>query len=170
MDLSKTGFLAVGVITRPHGIRGEVRVAMYSGGPRQLTDVGRVHLGGENGKVFEIEYVRGNEEAVLLKFQAVEDRNGAELLRGLEIVVPREGWELDKNDFLIGDLVGFDVVGKTGSPIGKVSGAVRGGAHDYLLVDTAGEKGALVPFIKQFVLEIDSKAGRIVVELPEGLI
>ena len=62
------------------------------------------------------------------------------------------------------------VVGKTGSPLGKVSGAARGGAHDYLLVDTAGEKGALVPFIKQFVLEIDSKAGRIVVELPEGLI
>jgi 16S rRNA processing protein RimM len=94
----------------------------------------------------------------------VNDRNAAEALQGYEIAVPRaELPPAEEDEYYWDDIIGLEVVNLAGESLGKVAGLLETGAHDILKV-AAGEVERLIPFTDPIVREVDTGAGRIVVD------
>jgi 16S rRNA processing protein RimM len=102
----------LGRVTRPHGVRGEVRVQLHWAGSDALDHVEQITLlrGGENLGVRRIEAARRADKAVLLRLEGVRDRDAAEALRGLLVCVPRESLPAPEDgEYYLCDLVGATV-------------------------------------------------------------
>ena len=101
--------VVVGHVTRAHGIKGEVAVEVRSDEPARFADGATVFT--ETGRSLEIERSQPHGRRMLVKFVGVEDRAGAEALRGTVLVVP-ESWlpELPDGEYWPFQLEGCEVI------------------------------------------------------------
>ena len=77
---------------------------------------------------------------------------------------------LPDDEFYHSDLIGLEARDTGGAPLGRVSAVHNHGAGDLLEITGPGRKSALLlPFTRAIVPTVDLAAGRIVVDLPEGL-
>jgi len=164
-------FIIVGRIVRPHGIRGEVKVAPLSDWPERFKDFHSLYLESEgNAKRVEVEgrRVRGNQ--VILKLSGVNDREGAESLRGVLLKVREETCPpLPEDTHYVFDLVGLEVKTTGGERVGSVVDVLQMPAHDVYVVDARGGE-VLIPAVKTFIKRVDIEDGVIVIEPIEGLL
>lgn len=110
-------------------------------------------------------------DIVYLKLQGVEDRDAAEALRGLDVLVPRaEAVELPEGQFFWDQVIGLHVEDTSGRPLGAVTDILETGANDVYVVKAPGRREILVPAIKDVVQLIDPEAGRMVIDPPPGLL
>ena len=101
------------------------------------------------------------------KLEGVDDRNAAELLRGLDVAVTREDLgEAEEGEFYWVDLVGLAVVNLQGEALGQVEDLLRTGGSDVLVV--RGERERLIPFVADYVKSVDREARRITVDWEAG--
>lgn len=154
--------IEVGRIGKPHGLGGEVTVMSSTDLPERYSPGSELLWESDAGvATLVVEGSRPHQGKLLVKFVGVADRNGAETLRGIILLAqPRESGP--EGRMWVGDLVGAQVYDMGGANIGTVSAVQANPAHDLLeLTD-----GTLIPtpFIVEFL------AGRITVNLPEGLI
>lgn len=173
MSESKEG-IVIARIARAFGIRGEVTADILTDFPERFDDVSGVTLRrGAVERAAELESHRFHKGRVLLKFAGVETMSDAEPLAGFEVVVPEEElFELPEGQDLYYDfdLVGCAVETSGGEPVGVVERVVRTGAGELLSVRRPDGREALIPFVEQFCVDVETEAKRIVVELPEGLL
>jgi 16S rRNA processing protein RimM len=97
------------------------------------------------------------------KLAGCDDREGAERLRGSDVAVPRESLgEADEGTLYWVDLVGLEVVNGEGEALGKVEGFFETGETSVMVVKGARER--MIPFVPQYVTQVDREAGRITVD------
>ena len=162
--------LVVGHIGKAHGIRGEVLVFVRTDEPEKRFVPGAVFVTA-SGKL-TLESLRWHQGRVIAQFEGVHDRDGAEALRGTELQVDSASLAPpdDPDEFHDHQLVGLRVVGTDGTDLGSVERIDHAPAADLLVLAKAGGGTALIPFVSQFVPAVELAAGRIVVDLPEGLL
>jgi len=160
------GWVAIAILGKTRGNRGEVTAFPLSGKPERYEALEEVFLFG-SGKRYEVESTWFHQGTLIFKFRGVDSISDAELLTGAEVRVPiAQRTPLDPGEFFQDDLVGCQVVDRqTGQVLGTVSGWEDGGGAGLLAVDGH----LLIPFVRSICVEIDPAAKRIVVELPEGL-
>ena len=158
------GFVDVGYVAKPHGVRGELRVGLYNPESTVLLEAERVRVG---AAAYEVAGARAVQGAVLLRLAGVSDRNQAELLRGQVVAVDRDLIPLAEGEVLLADLVGCHAVLADGSAYGTIA-AIETGPQDRLVIHH-GEVERLLPMVPEFVTDIDLDAGCVVVSPPEGL-
>ncbi len=157
--------ILMATIGAAQGLRGEVRVRVYTADPLSLGDYGNLH--GKDGRVFEILEIREAKNVVIVRFRGVNDRDAAEALNGLELYIERENLpddELDDDEFYYADLEGLEAVDDSGKSYGTVSGVFDFGAGDLLELKGPGRRPTLIPFSEAAVLEIDLERGRLVID------
>jgi 16S rRNA processing protein RimM len=173
-----TDSLLIARIGKPHGLNGEVTVQTHTDDPERRFVAGRefdteAQPGTGVPRVLTLSSARKHREVWLLGFAEIPDRTGAESLRGTRLFVESSELEATEDDDDEGwyehDLVGLDVVDPAGAALGKVTGLVVGAAQDLLEVRLAGGRDALVPFVEAIVTDVDTEAGRVVVDAPAGL-
>jgi 16S rRNA processing protein RimM len=186
--------LVVGRIARPHGVRGEVSVAVHTDEPERRFAVGSVLATdpAEAGPL-TVATVRWHTGRLLIGFDGVTDRSQAEGLRGVWLTLDSAQAESsdDPDEFHDHELIGLAVVTVSGEPVGRVTD-VRHFGQDLLVIEPAGRAGAepaaagpagpvrpgqsaqpdglLVPFVAAIVPEVDVAAGRLVIDPPPGLL
>lgn len=104
--------LQIGVITRPHGVRGELKIKLHNEESLALREAGEVVVETPDGKATRrvIESVRGNVRGLILALVGVEGREGAEALRGSKVWVERSALPpLEPGEYYLVDLVGCEV-------------------------------------------------------------
>jgi 16S rRNA processing protein RimM len=162
----------VGKIGAAHGVRGEVRVFVYTEDPLAIRDYGE--LEDEAGaRKFEIASAREGNGHLVVRFKGIDDRNEAEKLTHVQLFVPRERLpeQKDEDRFYQADLIGLRVETKSGETLGEVIAVPNYGASDLLEIRPAkAGQTLLIPFIDEFVPEVDVAGGRIVVDPPAGLL
>ena len=151
--------LEVARVGRAHGLRGEVAVTFTSNRPER-TEVGaRLYLG---DRELVITAARRHQGRWLVQFDDVRDRTQAEQLLGVVLT----GDVIDDDDASDGlwvhEMIGCAVVDRDGRDLGSVASVESNPAHDLLVLDG----GVLIPIV--FVTE--HAAGRITVDLPDGLL
>jgi 16S rRNA processing protein RimM len=165
--------LVVGEIVRPHGVRGEVVVAVRTDEPSERFTPGAVLVTdpGDAGPL-TIEYVRPHLGRLIVAFEGVEDRDDADALRKVLVLVDSADIAApdDPDEFLDHQLVGLTAVDPAGEKIGEVTRIDHGPAHDMLILRRPDGRTALVPFVSAMVPEVDLAGGRLVMTLPEGLL
>ncbi len=166
MNSPADGWVAIAVLGKTRGNRGEITAFPLSGKPERFEALEEVFLFG-SGVRYEVESTWFHQGTLIFKFRGVDTISAAELLVGAEVRVPiGQRTPLDQGEFFQDDLIGCRVVDRrTGQALGTVSGWQDGGGAGLLVVDD----GLLIPFARSICVEIDPAARRIAVELPEGL-
>lgn len=128
------------------------------------------HLDAKTIKTFRIQSTRMNQEYMLLKLEGVDDRDHADRLRGLMVLVAySDAVPLEAGEFYLYQVIGVEVYTEGDVLLGTVSDVLETGANDVYVLH--GERGeTLIPALPDVVLSVDIAARRMVVRLPEGLL
>ncbi len=178
--------LVVGQITRPHGIRGEVVVAVRTDDPEEryapgavlVTDPGatrhRPAAGDGRWKLppaLTVAVARPHLGKMIVEFDGIDDRNVAEELRGVLLCVDSSEVSPsgDPDEFHDHELVGLIAVDVAGERLGEVVRVEHAPASELLVLRLPDGRTGLVPFVKAIVSDIDLAARRVVLTPPEGL-
>lgn len=164
--------IAVGIIRKPHGVRGEASVESWTESLdrfQKLRAVTLVSPDESETREIEIESARAHGDRALIKFKGIESPGGLRDLRNWTIEIPKsKARKLKKDEYFLHDLVGLTLFDRDGSQRGVVKDVYEGGSGVLLNVD--GPNGEFeVPFAEEICTEINLKKKRIVVALPEGL-
>lgn len=160
-------FLRIGVITSPHGVRGEVKVYPTTDSAERFAELKKLYVGNEKREA-GIQSVKFNKQMVILKLDLIPDRNAAETMRNIELFIDREAaLPLAEDEYYIADLIGMEVFDENGSVVGTLTDVLETGANDVYVI--SGEREILIPAIKQCILSTDINAKRMVVKLLPGL-
>jgi 16S rRNA processing protein RimM len=160
--------ILLGVIGRPHGVRGLVRVTSHTADPADLTEYGP--LSDDNGRRFVLRW-RGDGVAEVEMQSAgaavkVADRTAAEKLTNTRLYIDRAQLpEPEAEEFYLADLIGMTAVDATGRVLGKVATVHDYGAGASLEIAQDGAAPLLVPFTRACVPEVDTVGGRVLLHL-----
>lgn len=154
-DCSK---LEIGRIGRPHGLHGEVVVRAITNRPERFVS-GAVFEA--DGREMRVVSCRPHQGRWLVSFEGVIDRTTAESLRGVLLTAVPLDMSVE-GELWVHELVGAEVVDLDGEVLGTVEVVEANPASDLLVLG----RGKLIPL--HFVVDI--QPGRIVVDLPQGLL
>jgi 16S rRNA processing protein RimM len=162
--------VAVGRITRAHGIRGAVLILPLSDVQERFDPGSRLLVGPEGERSLTVAQRHGHRERPIVRFEEVPDRSAAESLAGTYLFVPTaESPPLPEGEFWPHELMGLDVVTTAGVSLGRVREVLRNVANDvWVSVDDEGRE-TLVPALKDVILDVDRTARRITVAEVPGL-
>lgn len=158
-------WIALGAVTRPHGVRGEIRIQPYNPDSELLLEVAEVKLRLPRGeeRIVEFEHARRAHDAFLVKLPGVDDRDAAEALRGAEVLVRRSEFPpLEEGEFYVCDVIGAAVVGPNGE-IGRVENFVTYPSVEVFVVRGKDGNRFEIPLLDEFVERIDVSAKSIFV-------
>jgi 16S rRNA processing protein RimM len=168
-DLPET--VTVGRVLRAHGVRGEVGVAVLSDVPGRFEPGSGLLAVREGGPPVPLVVAssRPQKGGLVVRFEGIEDRDRAEELKGLWLEVPRS----EVPAAPLGTYYHWELLGcrcRAGSEdLGEVVEIVEDGGG-LLLVCEGGGRRVPVPFVRDFLREVDVAGGRIELDLPPGLL
>ncbi len=166
----------VGRVLDPWGVKGWLRVQPYSAQPEVLLCARRWWLlPSEKGVSaftqpckIRVAECKEHSDALVARFDDVADRNAAQLLKGARIFVPRTSFPTAQTDeYYWVDLLGLDVVNRSGQAMGVVKDLLSTGPQTVLVLAYEAEGKAqerLIPFVGAYVDSVDLAARRIVVD------
>jgi len=157
--------LRVGRVLKAHGVKGAVRVELLTDFPDRFAPGRELLVGGRRLRVTRSEELDGS---MLVVFEGIDDRTGAEPLAGAYVTVPlRDARALPADQYYHFQLVGLTVVDiRQARELGRVAEVLTYAANDVLRV-TDGEHEVLIPMIRSVVRSIAPAEGMITVDLPE---
>jgi len=142
--LSETDLITLAAVAGAHGVKGEVRLKLFTDGAAGLRHHARVLVA---GKERELESVRDAGKGAVARFSGVADRTAAEALRGSLVEVDRSALPpLKEGEYYHSDLIGRRCVTTAGDDAGTVIAVENFGAGDLLEVESADGRRALIPF------------------------
>jgi len=157
-------WLRAGAVGRPHGLDGSFHVSTPVAGLLAAIDEGVVvRVGGDERRV---ERLAGHERRPIMRVAGCADRDGADALRGREILVARAAAPvLEDDEWWAADLEGLTV--RDGEqPVGVVTRMLELPSCEVLEVARDGGGPALlVPLIKDAVRDVDLESGTVDVDL-----
>lgn len=152
------------------GLKGEVRIRSFTA--EETAIAGYSPLEDEEGHPIEIESVRATPKALIARVKGVTTREAAEALTGRKLYLPRARLPArEEDEWYHADLIGLEALDTEGRPLGAIVAIHNFGAGDLLeMKPVNGGATVLVPFTRDTVPEIDVEGGRLVLNLPEGLL
>ncbi len=142
----------VGLIVKPQGVRGEVKVQPLTDSLSRFKKLNNVFIDGVSHKVTNVKIADG---FCILSIFGVGDRNTAELFRGKFIEVERaDAEELEEGRYFIADIIGCSVVFDDGRILGEVTD-VTSAKTDIFTVKTVSNKVVRFPFLKDLLISVD---------------
>ena len=191
MTQTTPAWIVLAHLLRPQGRKGEVLAELFTDFPERFEEQTRVFLAasgfaGEESEARAAEVVAfwlpvgKNEGRIVLQFAGIDTISDAEAVAGLDVIVPREERRpLDDDSVYISELVGCTVYDGA-TAVGVVEdvqfattadGARRlTDAAPLLEITSLEGDEILIPFVKAFLVAVDTEAKRIEMKLPEGLI
>lgn len=157
--------VVMGHVSGPFGIRGWVKVHAYTEASDSLFGYPVWWLSKDGGwKAYRLLEGEVHSKGLAACLEGVADRDVALALKGCKVAVPRsEMPEAEENAYYWNDLVGLKVVNLQGEVLGTVDSLFETGANNVMRV-LAGEQERLIPFVGQYVRDVDLKAGEIRVD------
>ncbi|BBG00668.1 MULTISPECIES: ribosome maturation factor RimM [Pseudonocardia] len=166
----------VGVVVRVHGLRGEVVVDARTDSPIDRFAPGSVlravRRSGTGPATLTVSSARPHSGRWLVLFDGVGDRDGAEALRGVQLLLPTAELDTpaDPEEFHVHQLTGLRAELTDGTGAGTVVDVVHGPGGSLLVVRRPAGHDALVPFVGAIVPTVDLEGGRVVLDPPDGLL
>jgi len=160
--------VAVGRITRAHGVRGEVAILVLSEVQERFADGAVVYL--EDGRRLTVDSSRRHADRLLVRFREVSDRAAAEALRRAVLVVPESASpSLPDGSWWDHQIEGCEVVTEDDRSLGTVREVIHTAANDVWAAVDREDRETLVPVLVDLLVSVDVAAKRIVVREIEGL-
>ena len=154
-----------------HGIRGLVKLKIFSDNPGSLADYAPL-CDPSGKKTYKLSSLQQHGNIWLAEIEGVKDRTAAEKLRGTKLCVARGDLPKikDDNTFYHADLIGLEARWPDGKPMGRVIQVANFGAGDLLEVKPAKGASFYVPFTGKIVTEVNIAQKHVTIDPPPGLI
>ncbi len=169
MDISSC--FKVGFILKPHGLKGEVTLAIDAEAPADFETVQSVFLEREGRLIpYFIESISQKGAKAFVKFDEVNSIEEAASLSKASIYLPKAMRpKPEHDDFHLDEIIGFEVTDQEAGALGKVIEIMQAGPNKLLVIDYAG-KEVLVPVNSPFITQITKSKRHIAVNLPDGFL
>jgi 16S rRNA processing protein RimM len=136
--------VALAAVAGAHGIKGELRLKLFSDSVESLARHSRLYVG---GRELALKDVKDGGKTAIARFEGISDRTGAEALRGQLVEIDRDELPpLGDGEYYHADLVGLPCHDEGGNVVGVVAGVENFGAGDLLEVERPDGKRSLIPF------------------------
>lgn len=157
--------LLIAKITKPHGIKGEVRVESYCAKLENLKTYNTLYT--VKGKKYKIENLKAiRQNLAVIKFAETATRQQAESLAGTQLYIPREALlPANADEFYISDLIGLQAFTRQQEFVGKIVQVCNFGAGDLLEIATP-QQSRFIAFTAENVPEIDIAKNKIIIVPP----
>jgi 16S rRNA processing protein RimM len=177
-------FLLVGYITAPFGLQGQVKLKAITDQPDHLQRRVRTlylrpgsHRHRPSQQRFPprpyhlLNVFEQKPGLLILTLKDVTTRDAAEDICKTEVFIhEQDALPLDEDEYYLHQLYAMRVETTEGVEIGEVREVIETGGNEVLIVTRPGQPDALIPLIHDVVEEIDMEAGRIVIQVIEGLL
>lgn len=162
--------LAVGRVTRTHGVRGEVAVQPLSEVESRFQRGSVLLLGPAGDRRLTVREARSHGHRLLVRFEEVAELGEAESLRGrLLLVRAEDAPPLPADRYWVHELVGLEVLTEKGRTLGRIREVLHNPANDVWVVE--GDDGeVLIPALQDVIAEVDPMGGRVVIREVPGLL
>jgi 16S rRNA processing protein RimM len=187
----------IGIIVKPQGIRGEIRVLPTTDDPARFGLLKEVYIRRLRGTgkdassdalnrfatgaspetsfplpaaKYTLVSAKQQKNIVILSLAGVTDRNAAAALVGGVLCIPDE-WALPlgEDEYFIRDLIGMTVQTEDGTVLGEIADVLRTGANDVYVIKAAEGDSFMVPAVKDVVLRVNLTRSCITLRLMDGL-
>ena len=136
--------VALAAVAGAHGIKGELRLKLFSDSVESLARHSRLYVG---GRELALKDIKDGGKTAIARFEGISDRSAAEALRGSLVEIDRDELPpLEEGEYYHADLIGLPCVNDAGKPVGTVVAVENFGAGDLLEVERPGGKRSLIPF------------------------
>ena len=136
--------IALAAVAGAHGVKGEVRLKLFSDTVESLSRQQKLYVGGAERRLLGI---RDSGKTAVARFEGIADRSAAEALRGSLVEVDRSQLPpLEDGEYYHADLIGLPAVDGQGARIGTVVAVENYGAGDLLEIEFQDGKRSLIPF------------------------
>ena len=136
--------IPLAAVAGAHGIKGEVRLKLFSDSSESLARHSKLFVGGAPRRLLG---VRDAGKGAIARFEGIADRTAAESLRGSLVEIDRADLPpLEEGEYYHADLIGIPCVDGEGRALGSVVAVENFGAGDLLEVERPDGKRALIPF------------------------
>lgn len=167
MSKSEKQLTHIGKIIDAHGIRGEIYCHVFSGDTSWISKAKTLTL---NSEKFQILKIKPHKKGFIALLEGFKDRNRAEEFKGVEVWVDSSFFVSETGEEIyLTEIENFKVQDEKIGDIGTVTGFSFNGMQD-LLVVTQNKKSYEIPFVEEFVVDIDYENQVIQMDLPEGLL
>ena len=163
--------VVVGVVGRPHGVRGEVAVEPRTDEPDRRFAPGQQLRTEGSSRLLTVASMRRHDGRLLVRFAGLEDRTAVEAVRGARLVADVDPNErpAEPAEFYDRQLVGLRVQTPNAGVVGEVTAVLHLPSQDLLEIRTATDV-RLVPFVTALVPEVDLDGGILTVADVAGLL
>lgn len=159
----QTDRVYIGRVLKPHGLKGEVKFHSFSC-PLDILESIDQFFCESNQKKLEIEWIRGAEDSLIVKFLTIETRDMADELNG-EVLWVSEGDlpELNEEYIYASNLLYAEAYTEDGIHVGTVEDIIETGATDVMVI--RGSQEHMIPVHTEWILNLDIEKKTITVKL-----
>ena len=152
------------MIVGVHGLRGELRLQLWSDAPDHLRSVRTVWIGAERSPR-RLLGIRFTGDRALIRLSGVGTPEVARTMVGQRVsIAGKDARPLDENELFLYQLVGLKVNLESGEPVGEIVDVIETGANDVLVIrPPEGGQDVLYPHHRDFVVAVDLAAGTMTV-------
>lgn len=169
-----TEYFQIGIISKPHGLHGEVNVFPTTDDPARFKKLKKVIMeSGRDGRIeLNVQSVKFFKKFVIVKFKEFNTIEDVEKLRGKELIIPRSAAQkLGKNEYYASDLIGLTICDEEGNELGVLKEVISTGANDVYEMQREGEEETiLIPAISDCIKNVDIENGLITIHVMDGLL
>ncbi len=149
--------IELGVVVKPHGVRGLVKIWLHNPGSTALDGCRELILeqDGDAGIVGFSVVAEAAKGGLVVELEGVSSVEQARTLRGAKILLPREALQApDDDEYLYVDLVGCQVLDEGDRCLGRVREVFEAGASDVLVVRGDGQE-RMIPMVEPWIQDVD---------------
>jgi 16S rRNA processing protein RimM len=179
VEPATAGLLAIGRVARAHGLKGELRIEPFFEGSDALEQVDELWLSRDaaagapaaSPARYVLEWARAVPRAYLVKVEGIEERNGAEALRGATVWVARSALPepAASGEYYLVDLLGAKVVGPEGE-IGTVVEIATHPSVDAIVIRTLDGRTLEQPLVAAFLARVSVAEKLVELSTLDGLV
>ncbi len=162
-------FLSIGILRKPHGVQGEMKIEIWTDFPGRLKK-GVIIFIGEHKEEFFIESFKGEKGGYLVQLEGIADPESCmPVVNKIVFVSAKDRPNPGKNQYYHHQIIGLDVFTKGNSYLGKIKEIIRTGSNDvYVIQNTENDKSEiLIPAIPSVIMNIDLSEKKMIVDPPQ---
>ena len=169
--MNKKKLISIGVFTKPHALKGDLKVFLYNERSQTLVKGINIWIKTKNDFIsFKLDNIKGTYKNMILKLSNVDTRSSSEELINKEIFVSRDDFpEIEEDDFYLNDIIGFDVTDEKNNSLGSLIDILDLNGNQVIVIKFKN-KEILVPNVNEYVSLFDFKNRKIVVRNIEQFI
>lgn len=163
--------IRIGLITKPHGIKGALKVLPLTPDPRRFEGLEEVWLEKEGQVTLaRLTSVQVRKDHVLVQIKGITNPEDGGFWRQAYLCVDKEDRiPLEADTYFVDDLIGLEAYWD-GVYFGRLVEVLQPGANDVYVFDRPGKSKVYFPALKSTVESIDLVKKVLHIRIPEGLL